>query len=352
MSTVLIGIDLAKSVFQFHGLDAQGKVTLRKHVNRKDFLPFFERMPPGCHVAMEACGTAHHWGRRLQEMGHRVTLLPAHRVKAYVAPGKKNDANDAAAIAEAASRPHIQPIPVKSIEQQAVLALHSSRDLLVRQRTALVNALRGHLAEFGYVAPKGIEKLPQLLRILETEPLPDPFGSALRPVAEQIARLGKEIDTLTQAIAAHAKANPLCRVLGGIPGIGPITASRLVATVPDMRIFPSARHFAAWLGLCPRQNSSGGKAKLGRISKTGNVALRCLLVLGATSLLKLAGGKTPPPGLAWASDLLKRKNYRLASVAMANKMARVVWAVMTSGKIFDPHRWCYSNTAMARQENA
>lgn len=282
-------------------------------------------------------------------MGFQVRLLPPHKVKAYVAPGKKNDANDAAAIAEAASRPQIQPVAVKSAAQQAILALHASRDLLVRQRTALVNALRTHLAEFGHVAPKGIGKLSELRTVLEKAELPDPLRVALRPLTEQAGQLDGEIDSLTKAITEHARTNDRSRLLDGIPGIGAITASLLEASVTDMRSFPTARHFAAWLGLVPRQNSSGGKTRLGRISKTGNVGLRCHLVLGATSLLRLAASKAPPPNLAWAAELLKHKSYRLVSVALANKMARIVWALLTTGEVFDPERWSGSAAKMAWQ---
>jgi transposase len=352
MSTVLIGIDLAKNVFQVHGLDEQGKVTVRKRLNRGSLVDFIKSLPAGCVIAMEACGSAHHWGRVFQEMGYQVRLLPPHKVKAYVAPGKKNDANDAAAIAEAASRPQIQPVAVKSVEQQAVLALHSSRDLLVRQKTALVNALRSHLAEFGHVAAKGIEKLPALLAILATADLPDLLRLALRSLTEQMDQLDKGIDTLTKAISEHAKASARCRLLDEIPGIGALTASLLEATVPDMRCFPTARHFSAWLGLVPRQNSSGGKTRLGRIVKTGNVALRSHLVLGATSLLRLAASKAPPPWLAWASRLLKHKSYRLVSIALANKMARSIWALLTTGEVFDRKRWSGTGAELPQPQAA
>lgn len=350
MATMLIGIDLAKKVFQLHGVDADGTVTMRRKIRRDGLVAFVERSAPGCAIAMEACGSAHHWGRVFLALGHAVKLLPPHKVKAYVAPGKKNDANDAAAIAEAACRPHIEPVAVKSTAQQAVLALHTSRDLLVRQRTALVNALRSQLAEFGFVAPKGIENLSELRRILETEELPEPLlRLALRPLIDQIDRLDGEIASLTKAILKHVQTSPQGRLLTGIFGVGALTASLLEASVPEIRRFPTARHFAAWLGLVPRQNSSGGKARLGRISKTGNAVLRCHLVLGATSLLRLAAAKVPPPGLAWAADLLKRKSYRSASVALANKMARTIWALLTTGEVFDPTRWADSALKQAQQ---
>jgi transposase len=291
-------------------------------------------------IALEACASAHFWGRTLRDMGHRVVLLPPHRVKPFVAPGKKNDANDAAAIAEAANRPHIHPVPIKSEEQQALLILHSSRSLLVRQRTMLVNALRTHLAELGLIAPKGIENVARLVEAMKEAELPVMARQALDVVVGQIDSLDTQIDGLEKHIQEHSKSEALCRLVASIPGIGPITASLLIANVPDITLFADARHFAAWMGLVPRQNSSGGKSRLGGISKTGNADLRCNLVLGATSLLALARKKAPPPKLEWISVMLTRKSSaRLVSVAVANKLARVVWAVLKTGEAFDPSHW-------------
>lgn len=349
MSNLLIGIDLAKNVFQVHGVDGEGWVVLRRRLRRCDVAPFFAALPKdGSLIALEACASSHHWGRILRSMGHRVVLLPPHRVKPFVAPGKKNDANDAAAIAEAARRPHIHPVPIKSENQQALLMLHSTRSLLVRQRTMLVNALRTHLAEFGLVAPKGIENLVGLVEAMKEAELPSTARYALDVIVRQIESLDTRIDGLEQHVQGHAKSEAMCRLVASIPGIGPITASLLIASIPDVSLFASARHFAAWMGLVPRQNSSGGKVRLGGISKTGNADLRCNLVLGATSLLALARKKVPPPKLEWISALLKRKSSaRLVSVAVANKLARVVWAVLKTGTLFEPDRW-----NIARQQGA
>ena len=341
MHSLIIGSDLAKSIFQIHGIDGRGQVVIRRKLRRSEMIPFLASQPKeDSLIAMEACASAHYWGRVLLQMGYRVVLLPPHHVKPFVAPGKKNDANDAAAIAEAATRPHIHAVPIKSEEQQAFLMQHSCRSLLVRQRTMLVNALRTHLAEFGLVAPKGIENVDKLVDIMKEAALPDVAKHVLDVLVQQINDLDTQIDDLHRRILDQAKSQPLCRLLASIPGIGPITASRLVASVPDINVFASARHFSAWLGLVPRQNSSGGKSRLGGISKTGNVDLRCHLVLGSTSLLALARKKSPPPMLAWISALLKRKSSaRLVSVAIANKLARIVWAVLKTGTVFEPNRW-------------
>ncbi len=348
MSSLIIGIDLAKSIFQIHGIDGRGQVVVRRKLRRSELLPFLASHPKeDSLIAMEACASAHHWGRLLREMGYKVVLLPPHHVKPFVAPGKKNDANDAAAIAEAAIRPHIHAVPIKSEEQQAVLMQHSCRALLVRQRTMLVNALRTHLAEFGLIAPKGIENVDRLVDAMTEAVLPEVARHVLDMLVQQINDLDTQIDDLHKRIQDHAKSQSLCRLLTGIPGIGPVTASLLVASVPDINVFASARHFAAWLGLVPRQNSSGGKSRLGGISKTGNVDLRCHLVLGSTSLLAVARKNSPPPMLAWVCALLKRKSSaRLVSVAIANKLARIVWAVLKTGTAFEPNRW------IARQQGA
>lgn len=341
MSSLIIGVDLSKTVFQVHGIDANGRVIIRRKLRRSEFLSFLTSQPQdGTLIAMEACASAHHWGRVLMEQGYRVALLPPHHVKPYVAPGKKNDANDAAAIAEAASRPHIHPIPVKSAEQQAILMQHSCRALLVRQRTMLVNALRSHLAEFGLVAAKGIENVNRLVEAMQDAVLPEPARYTLDLMVRQIETLDARINDLHMRIQEHAKTEALCRLLATIPGIGPITASLLVASIPDISLFASARHFAAWMGLVPRQNSSGGKSRLGGISKTGNTTLRSHLVLGATSLLALARKKSPPPILGWIGTLLNRKtSARLVSVAIANKISRIIWAVLKTGTVFEPKRW-------------
>jgi transposase len=282
---------------------------------------------------MEACGSAHHWARRLSALGHDVRMIAPTRVKAYVQRGKKNDANDAAAIAEAVSRPHMEFVPVKTEGQQGVLMVHRSRDLLVRQRTMLINALRAHLAEFGIVAAKGRGKVKGLVDALDDAEIPALARTALRQIAEQIDACGERIEALEKEIVGWHKTDEASRNLATIPGIGPITASALAASVPDASVFENGRKLAAWLGLVPRQNSTGGKDRLGRITKTGDSYLRRLLVIGATSVLRYARDKAPGKA-EWLKALLERKSPRLASVALANKMARIAWSVLARGEVY------------------
>jgi len=265
MAIVTIGLDLAKLVFQVHGVDEAGKAVIRRQLRRVEIEAFFQSLPP-CLVAMEACGSAHHWARRISALGHEVRLIAPTRVKAYVQRGKKNDANDAAAIAEAVTRPHMTFVPVKSAEQQGVLMLHRTRDLLVRQRTQSINALRGHLAEFGIVAAQGWRKVRELIDGLDNAEIPAQARIALQKIAEQIDACGKGVDALEKQIVAWHKTDEASRNLATIPGIGPITASALAASVVDPKSFKSGRQLAAWLGLVPRQNSTGGKDRLGRIT--------------------------------------------------------------------------------------
>lgn len=332
MAIVTTGLDLAKNVFQVHGLDEVGKVVLRRQLRRSDVERFFCSQAP-CLVGMEACGSAHHWARRLTAMGHEVRLIAPARVKAYVQRGKKNDANDAAAIAEAVTRPHMMFVPIKSEDQQGVLMLHRSRDLLVRQRTMLVNALRAHLAEFGIVAAKGRGKVADLLACLGEADIPALARSALHQIAKQIDASDERVEALEKEIVGWHKSNETSRNLATIPGVGPITASALAASVPDPSAFDSGRKLAAWLGLVPRQNSTGGKDRLGHITKTGDSYLRRLLVIGATSVLRYAQDKAPGKA-EWLKALLERKPARLASVALANKMARIAWSVMVRGEVY------------------
>jgi transposase len=327
-----IGLDLAKNVFQVHVVDATGNVLTARQLRRNQVEDFFRKLPPSV-IGMEACGTAHHWARLLILMGHDVRLLPPTAVKPYVKPGKKNDAADAAAICEAVTRPHIHAVPVKTVDQQAVLVLHRSRSLLVEQRTALSNALRSHLAEFGIIAAKGIVNVAKLVALLDAgdSRIPAIACPALALLTGQIAECTARIDTIEQDIVAWHKTDENSSNLATIPGIGVLTASAIAATVPDATNFKSGRDFAAWLGLVPRQNSSGGKDRLGHITKAGDRYIRQLLVLGATVVIYHTGKKGCP---GWLSSLLARKPKKLAAVALANKMARIAWAVMTRGEVY------------------
>ncbi len=332
MAIVTIGLDLAKHVFQVHGVDESGQVLIRRQLRRAQVETFFKTLSP-CRVGMEACGSAHHWARRISALGHDVRLIAPTRVKAYVQRGKKNDATDAAAIAEAVARPPMTFVPVKSEEQQGVLMLHRSRDMLVRQRTMLINALRAHLAEFGIVVAKGRSKVKDLITDLDDAEIPDLARFSLLQIAEQIGACDGRVEVLEKQIVAWHRTNEASRNLATIPGIGPITASAIAASVPDPSAFKNGRQLAAWLGLVPRQNSTGGKDRLGHITKSGDSYIRRLLVLGATSVIRYARDKAPGKS-EWLKGLLERKSTRLASVAMANKMARIAWSVLTRGEVY------------------
>ena len=329
---ITVGLDLAKNVFQVHGIDDQGKVHVRRSLRRAEMLPFFTKLAP-CLVGMEACGTAHHWARELMKLGHTVKLMPPAYVKPYVKRGK-TDAADAEAIAEAVTRPTMRFVAVKSVEQQAVLMLHKVRELFVRQRTMLINALRGHLAEFGIIAAQGPAGVKNVIVQFHAEQasLPELARSALRRLIDQIGEVDAEIRKSEKEIVAWCKTDAAARRLITIPGIGPITASMISAAVPDPSQFRSGRQFAAWLGLTPKPRSSGGKERLGGISKQGDSAIRRLLVVGATALIRTA--RQDSPGRAWAKQLLERKPARVVSVALANKTARIAWAVLTRGETY------------------
>ena len=331
-----VGLDIAKHVFQVHGVDGCGEVVTRKKLRRAEVLSFFERLPP-CLVGIEACATAHHWARAIRSYGHEVRLMPPAYVKPYVKRGK-NDAADAAAICEAVTRPSMRFVPAKSKEQQGVLMLHRARELLIRQRTMLINALRGHLAEFGIITRHGRVGVSALITLVEDdeqELIPGLARDALLAMVDQLRDADKRIGAIERQIHAWHRANEQSRRLETIPGIGPITASALVATITDPSLFTSGRQMAAWIGLVPRQNSSGGKERLGRISKKGDPYLRRLLVIGAHSVLRFAH-KGKASTTRWASELLARKPYKLAAVALANKMARIVWALLTRNEEFRP----------------
>jgi error-prone DNA polymerase len=325
MSITMIGLDTAKSVFQIHGVNETGKAELKRKVRRSELIAFFEKQER-CTVVMEACGAAHHWARILTGLGHTVKLLAAEAIKPFVKKGKKNDAADAAAICEAASRPDTQFVPAKTVEQQGILALHTARSLLVKQQTMLANAIRGLATEFGLVVPRGLHNLEPLVELVNTdEAMPKQARQAIAELHDRFGELTKSIKAFEVAIVAHARSDATARRLATIPGIGPITASLIAATVVDISLFKTARQFAAWLGLVPRQNSTGGKTRLGRISKAGNREIRKLLVLGATSMVGRADGWNSAVG-AWLRDILQRRPVRLVTVALANKMARIAWA--------------------------
>ena len=334
MSISMIGIDTAKSILHLHGVDARGEVQLKRKLRRDELVAFFERQPR-CTVAMEACGAAHHWARVLGGLGHEVKLIASEAAKPFVKRGKKNDPADAAAICAAASRPDAKFVAVKSLEQQGVLALHSVRSLLVKQETMLANAMRGLAAEFGLVVPKGMDKLEELVALVEEDGgIPEQARKAFVELREHRRATAERIEGLERRIVAHARHDDTARRLATIPGIGPITASLTAATVGGgIGDFKSARHFAAWLGLVPRQHSTGGKTRLGKITKTGNRQIRTLLVLGATSMVYRAGRWNSAAG-AWVRGLLERRPVRQVTVALANKMARIAWAVMARNEVY------------------
>jgi transposase len=327
-----IAIDTSKSVFTLHGTDDVGRAVLRRNVRRRDLIRFFERLPP-IEVVLEACGGSHHWGRTLTVLGHRVRLIPPQYVKPFV-KRSKNDRNDAEAISEAASRPGMQAVPVKSTEVQAAAMLLSVRELLVRQRTQLVNALRGHAAEFGMVAAKGNKGLAELRsEIAADEALPEAAGHALQLLGQEIDKIEARLAQIEKTLIAQHKTNAQSRRLAEIPGVGPMSALSFSLRV-DASQFQSGRHFAAWLGLVPKERSTAGKQRMGAISRAGNERLRQLLVLGATAVIRFA--KPGRPGVsAWLIALLGRKPRKLAAVALANKMARIIWAMLTSA---EPYR--------------
>ena len=334
MTITTVGLDLAKSVFQVHCIDGAGAVILRKKLRRSEVLGFFRSLGP-CRVGMEACATAHFWAREIGALGHDVRMMPPSYVKAYLRR-QKNDAADAEAICEAVTRPSMRFVPVKSAERQSVLVLHRSRELLVRQRTMLVNAIRGHCAEFGLIAPLGVRSVPELIeRVRAADPimLPEIARLTLTMLADQLDALAAQVHALERRLLAWHRQDRASQRLATIPGVGIITATALAATVCDPSLFRSGREFAAFLGRVPRQNSSGGKDRLGRISKMGDGYLRKLLVVGATSVVRRAKSDTLAAG-PWVQSLLERKPTRVVTVAMANKTARIAWAVLARGDVY------------------
>lgn len=332
----IIGIDLAKRNFQLHGATATGSVAFRRKLSREALLAFLAEQPR-CLVAMEACASAHHWGREIERLGHEVRLIPPIYVKPFV-KRQKNDAADAEAIVEAASRPTMRFVALKTSEQQAAGMTFRVRDTLVRQRTQLVNALRGHLAEFGVIAPAGIARVERLAEMVE-----DPDMSILAPVRElarllldQIATLGERIAGLEKELRRRASADAGMARLMTAPGIGAVAAAAIAAFAPSMESFRSGRDFAAWVGLTPRQHSTGGKTRLGRTSKMGQRDIRRLLIIGASAVVRWASRRGAAAG-SWLERMLTRKPRMLVMVALANKMARIVWAMTVRGQAYrDP----------------
>jgi len=327
MQITTIGLDIAKNVFQVHGIDAAEKVVVRKQLRRGQVMKFFEALSP-CLIGMEACATAHYWGRELTKLGHQVRLMPAKDVKAYV-KRNKNDAADAEAIC---SRPTMRFVEVKSAEQQGRLMPHRTRDLLLRQRTQATNALRSHMAELGIVAAQGREGLKKLLAVItdgKDERVPVDARASLIVLAAQLQALQTLIGSIERRIVAQHRASEESQRVATVPGIGTVGASAITATVTDPSAFRSGRDFAAWIGLVPRQDSTGGKQKLGPISKQGDRYLRRLLVLGAHAVLRRA--KQSPQKYPWLAQLLARRPFKVVAIALANKMARVAWALLAKG---------------------
>lgn len=333
MSSIsVIGLDIAKRVFQIHGIDERGAVVVRRQLRRGQVLSYFASLPP-CLVGLEACATGHHWGRELRALGHDVRLIPPQYVKPYV-KRNKTDAADAEAICEAVTRPSMHFVAIKSVDQQAVMALHRTRDLLVRQRTMAINALRGHMAEFGVVEAQGLAGAKRLMAVLADETderIPPLARRVLEVLVEQLRDAIARIDELEREMIAWHKTSDVSRRLATIPGVGPVTATALAATVPDASVFSSGRQFAAWLGLAPRQHSTGGKPRLGGISKRGDGYLRRLLMTGATAALWRSKQTRARP---WVRELLKRRPAKVVAVALANKTARTAWALMKTGESY------------------
>ena len=330
MTIIRIGLDTSKHVFQVHGVDEGDRPVLHRQLPRGQVEKFFAKLPP-TRIGIEACGASHHWARRLGGLGHEVVLLPAQYIKPYVKRGK-NDAIDAAAICEAMSRPGMRNVPVKSAQEQAGLMLLTVRDLLVKQRTMLGNAIRGHAAEFGVIGAKGPQKLTELIkRIGEDDGLPALAREMLAVLAGQLSAIEAQLQAIEVKLMAQHKTNPRSQLLATIPGIGPIGALSLALNVPDATVFRSGRHFAAWLGITPREHSTAGRQRLGKISREGDEGLRRLLVLGATAVIQQA---KPGRACPWLLQLLARKPKKLAAVALANKMARIVWAMLVSGELY------------------
>jgi transposase len=335
MTITTIGLDLAKNVFQVHGVDERGVAVLRKQLKRDQVAPFFARLEP-CLVGVEACGGAHYWARKLMGLGHRVKMMAPQFVKPYVKTNK-NDALDAEAICEAVARPNMHFVPAKLAEQQSVLSLHTARESFVRARTAQGNQIRGLLMEFGLIVPQGIRhiygRVPELLEDGCNE-LPGRFRLLIDRLLQHLKELDRQVKDLEKEIELWHRNSEVSRRLETIPGIGPITASALAASAGDPSTFKNARQFAAWLGLVPGQHSSGGKTRLQGISKRGNVYIRTLLIHGGRGLVRVAKSRADRAG-TWLGKLVARRHHNIAAVAMANKNARLAWALLASGKAYE-----------------
>ena len=333
MQTVTtIGLDIAKSVFQLHGVDAAGQVVIRRQLKRRYVLVFFQKLPP-CLIGIEACASSHHWSRELQALGHTVRLMPPAYVKPYV-KRHKNDAADAEAICEAVTRPTMRFVATKTPEQQSCLTLHRTRHLLMRQQTSVINAIRGHLAEFGIVAPVGRNGVEQLLGVVadsNDKRLPEVARACVAALGAQLQMQKAQILEFDRMIRAWHRSSEASKRLDEIPGVGPVLATALVASVADPKAFRSGRDFSAWIGLVPKQNSSGGKERLGNISKRGDRYLRSLFTTGALAVIRYAkihGTRHRP----WLTALLARRPTKVAAIALANKIARMAWAMMARGE--------------------
>jgi len=327
-----IGLDIAKSVFQVHGVDADGQVVIGRKLKRRYVLAFFQKVP-SCLVGMEACATSHHWSRELQALGHRVRLMPPAYVRPYV-KRQKNDATDAEAICEAVSRANMRFVETKTTEQQSCLVLHRTRHLFIRQQTSVINAIRAHLAEFGMVAPvgrKGLEQLLEAVANARDQRIPVLARACIAALGAQLRALKAQILEFDRQIMLWHRSHETSKRLDGIPGVGPALATALVASIADPKAFRSGRDFSAWIGLVPRQHSSGGKEKLGSISKQGDRYLRSLFMTGALAVIRYAkiyGSRHRP----WLTALLARRPTKVAAIALANKLARMVWAMMSRGE--------------------
>ncbi|WP_297447069.1 IS110 family transposase [Acidiferrobacter sp.] len=335
MKVTTVGVDLAKAVFAVHGVDGRGKVVFRKALKRAQVLTFFANLAP-CLIGMEACGSAHHWARQLTVLGHTVRLMAPQFVKPYVKTNK-NDAADAEAICEVVTRPNMRFVPIKTAESQAVLALHRARQGFVKARTAQGNQIRGLLSEFGLVIPQGIASITkQIPRILEDAEngLPDTLRALIARLAAHLQELDRQVHELEAQIQAWHRQSADSQRLSAIPGIGPITATALVASIGDAKVFANGRQLAAWLGLVPRQHSSGGKPTLLGISKRGDVYLRTLLIHGARAAIRVSADRLAHE--AWLKRLLDRRHKNVAAVALAHKNARMAWALLARGQDYRP----------------
>ncbi|MEJ2653447.1 MAG: IS110 family transposase [Gammaproteobacteria bacterium] len=327
-----VGVDIAKSVFQVHGIDAEGKAVVRRKLKRRYVLTFFEKLSP-CLIGIEACATSHYWARELQSLGHRVRLMPPAYVRPYV-KRQKNDATDTEAICEAVTRPNMRFVETKTVEQQSCLVLHRTRHLFIRQQTSVINAIRAHLAEFGIVAPVGRNGVEQLLNVVadtKDRRIPDVARACVAALGAQLQALKAQILEFDRQIRAWHRSNETSKRLDAIPGVGPALATALVASIADPKAFQSGRGFSAWIGLVPKQHSSGGKDRLGSISKRGDRYLRSLFTTEALAVIRYAkihGTKHRP----WLTALLARRPCKVAAIALANKLARMAWAMMTKGE--------------------